>query len=421
MRALRWLLIAVLLIVAAFYFLFVFPLHNPHPALVFPAGTLAVRDVRIYIEPDSQPIEHGTVLARSGVIVAVGQHIDIPQDTQIIECSNCTVTAGFWNTHVHFTQSKWDNAAYKSAGTLNAQLADFTTSRGFTTVVDLSSDLRQVVSLRRRIESGSLKGPRIYAAGSGQFPPHGIPFYLADLPFFIKWMMPQPETPEAAAKIEETNISRGADVLKLFTGSLVTPRDVLPMPVDNARAAVEVAHRHGQLAFAHESNLAGTKVAVDSGVDVLAHAPSEPSGVDAALLQSIIGHHMAMIPTLKMFATTVTTDHQFLDPIYAVVRQFHSMGGDFLFGTDVGYMTDYSTEDEFRALEKCGLNYREMLRMLTVAPASRFKVVARFGTITPGKMADLVVVDGDPASDVTAFSRVHFTIRTGQLIYERSR
>jgi imidazolonepropionase-like amidohydrolase len=39
----------------------------------------------------------------------------------------------------------------------------------------------------------------------------------------------------------------------------------------------------------------------------------------------------------------------------------------------------------------------------------------------PGKMADLVVVDGDPASDVTAFSRVHFTIRTGQLIYERSR
>ncbi|MGA3188252.1 MAG: amidohydrolase family protein [Bryobacteraceae bacterium] len=410
-----------LLFVVAVYFLFFFPLRNPHPRLVFPEGTLAVRDVRIYIAPDSDPIDHGTVLVRNGVIVAVGQNIAIPQDTQIIECPHCTVTAGFWNSHVHFTQPKWDNAAFKSASTLNAQLADMLTSRGFTTVVDLSSDIRQTVSLRRRVETGDLRGPGIYAAGSGLFPPHGIPYYLADLPFFIRWQLPQPETPEAAAKIEETNIARGADVLKLFTGSLISRKEVLPMPVDIARAAVEVAHRHGQLAFAHESNLAGTKVAIDSGVDVLAHAPSEPAGVDTALLQSIINHHMSMEPTLKMFATTVTRDPAFLQPIYAIVRQFHQLGGDLMFGTDVGYMEDYSTADEFRALAESGLNYRDILRMLTVAPATRFGVMARRGTITSGKMADLVVLDADPASDVTAFSQVHFTIRNGRLIYERSR
>ena len=88
------------------------------------------------------------------------------------------------------------------------------------------------------------------------------------------------------------------------------------MPLANATAAVQVAHQHGQLAFAHPSNLEGAAIARDSGVDVLAHAPSVPQGVDRAFLQSVIDHHMAMIPTLKMFGTTVTTRPSFLDPIF---------------------------------------------------------------------------------------------------------
>jgi imidazolonepropionase-like amidohydrolase len=418
MRLFLRLQIPIGLMVLAAYFLLFWPLRNPHPPLTFPETTLAIRDVRVYTAPDSDPLDHATVLVRSGIVVAVGPNIDIPQNTNVLDCPNCTVTAGFWNAHVHFTESKWDYSAFKSASTLNAQLADMLTSRGFTTVADLGSDLRQTVSLRRRIETGDVLGPAIYTAGSGIYPPHGIPYYLGDLPFFIRWTMPQPESSEAAAEIEERNIRRGADLLKLFTGSLVTRHSVLPMPVDIAKAAVEVAHRHGQLAFAHPSNLAGTKVAIDSGVDVLAHAPSVPDGVDTVLLQSVVDHHMSMMPTLKMFATTASTDPAFLNPIYAIVRQFDSLGGDLMFGTDVGYMTDYTTEDEFVALTKSGLNPRDILRMLTVAPATRFGVAALKGTVTPGKMADLVVLDGDPMTDVAAFSRIHFTIRNGRLIYE---
>jgi len=192
MRLFVKLQIPILLIVLAAYFLLIWPLRNPHPKFVYPEGTIAIRDVRIYINPDSDPIEHGTVLARTGIIVAAGLNVAIPQDTNIVECANCTVTAGFWNSHIHFTESKWDSAAFKSADTLNAQLSDMLTSRGFTTVVDLSTDLRGSISLRRRIETGGLKGPAIYTAGSGMYPPHGIPYYLGDLPFFVRWMLPQP-------------------------------------------------------------------------------------------------------------------------------------------------------------------------------------------------------------------------------------
>ena len=89
-----------------------------------------------------------------------------------------------------------------------------------------------------------------------------------------------------------------------------------------------------------------------------------------------------------------------------------------IFGTDVGYMTDYTMEDEFRALEQSGLNAMDILRMLTTAPAERFGVADRKGTIAVRKLADLVVLSADPASDVTNFAKVQTTLRSGRVIYE---
>jgi imidazolonepropionase-like amidohydrolase len=414
------LMLCVVLLTAVFYFVVLRPMRDPHPTPFMAKGTLAIQNAEIYISPDVPPIANGNLVIEDGKIAAVGANISIPADAQIIACDHCVVAAGFWNTHIHFTEPKWFGAVSKPAAVLNAQLADMLTSRGFTTVVDCGSDLRVTLSLRRRIESGELLGPKIYTAGAPQYPPNGIPFYLKEaLPWYLLKLMPQPATPAEAAGVEERNIRRGADILKLFTGSLISHTEVLPMPVENARAAVEVAHRHGELAFTHPSSLAGVQVAIDSGVDVLAHAPSEPQGVDARLLQSLVDRHMAMIPTLKMFGTTVTKDPAFLNPIYDEVRQFHHDGGQLMFGTDVGYMTDYSTEDEFEALKQSGLNASDILRMLTTSPAERFGVAKEKGTIESGKSADLVILEADPAADVSNFAKVRMSFRSGRVVYQR--
>lgn len=420
MRRLRSWLLVVLITGCSVYLLLFWPLRDSHPRPRLAHGTLAIRNAKIYPSPDAPPIDPGTVLVHDGRIVAVGSEISVPLDAQILPCERCVVMAGFWNAHIHFTEPKWDFAAWKSAATLNAQLADMLTSRGFSTVVDTGSDLRITVSIRRRIEKGELLGPAIYTAGSALYPPKGVPHYLKNtLPFYVLWLMPQPSTPAEASGIEKQNIARGADLLKLFTGSYVTRDKVLPMPEAIASAAASVAHTRGQLVYSHASDLAGTKVAIQSGVDVLAHAPDTTEGIDDALLQSMVDRHMAMIPTLKMFATTVTTNPAYLQPIYAEVRKFHSFGGQLLFGTDVGYMTDYTTEDEFHALGQSGLNARDILRMLTTAPSERFGVTNEKGTITPGKLADLVVLDADPAYDISAFAKVRSTVRSGLLIYTR--
>jgi imidazolonepropionase-like amidohydrolase len=82
-------------------------------------------------------------------------------------------------------------------------------------------------------------------------------------------------------------------------------------------------------------------------------------------------------------------------------------------------MTDYDTTGEFGALALCGLSGRDILRMLTIAPAARFSVSAATGTIEVGKAGDLTVLDGDPIDNAREFASVQFTIRRGTVIWRR--
>lgn len=419
-RILTALLVFVVVAFAAAWVLEFYPRHGSHPPLKLAKGALAIQHARIYISPSAPPIDDGTVLVRDGRIATVGTRIQIPAGTKVVPCDHCVVTAGFWNTHVHFTEPKWSFANWKSAAALNPQLADMFLSRGFTTVIDLGSNPADTFAIRRRIGKGELTGPYIYTAGTALYPPHGAPFYLREtMPRWMMMLLPQPETPGEAQRIVRRNLASGADVTKLFTGSWVARGHVLPMPLNIARAAVTVSHLNGKLVFAHPSNLAGVQVAIGSGVDILAHAADDTRGVDAKLLSTAISKNMAMIPTLKMFTTTVTTDPHYMDPICAEVQQFHQLGGTLLFGTDVGYMTDYTTEGEFIELGKSGLDWKTVLAMLTANPAARMGVSDIKGTITPGKLADLTILDADPSDALTNFSRVRAVIRSGALVWQR--
>lgn len=165
--------------------------------------------------------------------------------------------------------------------------------------------------------------------------------------------------------------------------------------------------------FAHPSNLVGIQVAIDSGVDVLAHAPDDTRGIDDVVLRRAIARHMAMIPTLKLFGGADD-----IAEIRRVVRRFHELGGELMFGTDTGYLSDYDVAEEFQQLGKAGFNSVEILRMLTENPAGRFGVQKERGRIMPGMIADLTILASDPASDIAAFSRVRYTIRDGRIFYE---
>src|ERR1041385_3232792 len=96
----------------------------------------------IYASPADAPIEDGIVVVNEGKITAVGNRtvVEIPSSGQLLNCSGFTITAGFWNSHVHFFERKWANAVEISALELRRQLRDMLTRYGFTSVFDLSSE-----------------------------------------------------------------------------------------------------------------------------------------------------------------------------------------------------------------------------------------------------------------------------------------
>ena len=141
-------------------------------------------------------------------------------------------------------------------------------------------------------------------------------------------------------------------------------------------------------------------------------------------LIAIYAHHMALIPILTLFeveakkfgepAQELKGD---LDAGVQQVSAYSKAGGQILFGTDVGYTDAYDTTEEYRQLGRA-LNWRQILKGLTTAPAQRFGYTAYKGRLAPGLDADLVVLDGDPSKDVTAFARVRLTVRAGHTIYD---
>jgi imidazolonepropionase-like amidohydrolase len=380
------------------------------------AQDLAVVDATVYVSPQAAPQSHATVLIQHGKIVSVGKNIAAPHSTQTVHCVHCVVFAGFWNSHVHFTGPQWIGAAHITALQLSQQMQAMLTHSGFTTVVDTASDPQNTVDIRHRIEDGEVLGPRIYTAGAGLYPPHGIPYYLADLPKEALATLPQPGTPSAATDAVDHNRLIGTDIVKLFTGSYLSPYHIVHMPIEIAQAAVTEGHRNGQLVFAHPSDLEGIRVAMDSGVDVLAHAPDTVDGVDEVLIKQLVDHHVAMIPTLKLFSGS-----RHIVRIREIVAQFHALGGTLVFGTDTGFLTDYDVTEEYRQLALAGLTFRDILAMLTTNPASEFRVSSHTGTITAGSDGDLTILSSNPESgDPTAFANVLFTIRNGQVIFQRN-
>ena len=381
------------------------------------AQTLALVGGRVYATPDAAPLVEAVVVATDGVITAIGSHseVQIPQGVQVIDCTGKTIVAGFWNSHVHFTQSAWKDAGTAPAATLQEHMQEMLTKWGFTTVWDLGSDPRDSLPLRKRVNSGEVLGPGTFFVGS-IFPKGGHPVYLPP-----ELQLPEAATPEEAAQMTRNYLGIGLDGMKLFTGAFMGDKPVVNMDAAVAKAAVDIAHAQGKPVFAHPQNKAGVETVIAAGVDVMAHTvPSQPDGYTSEQLARFKSQGIALIPTLSLF-TTVVLDPAVTARVVAAtanqLKQFSENGGVVLFGTDVGFIKLYDTTLEYELMHRA-LSEKEVLATLTTNPAKYFKA-AKKGKLEKGFDADVVVLDGDPMADVRNLAKVAYTIRAGQVIYRK--
>jgi imidazolonepropionase-like amidohydrolase len=392
-------------------------LTSDGPSLV---ADLALVGGKIYPSPTEPLIEDGTVLVHDGRIYAVGPRAKIkpPSGATVLDCKGLIVVAGFWNSHVHFFERKWASAATIPAAELSRQLQDMLTRYGFTSVSDIGSMWENTRRLRDRIESGEVPGPRIRSTGEALVPPGALP--SAQVVSLMGAMnFPAPEIADAAqaAAASKKLLDEGVDGIKLSASS---PRSG-SLPESAIQAAVNEAHRLGKPVFVHPNSGADVLAAVRAGVDVIAHTTPHSGPCDETILAAMREWRVALTPTLTLWKyyarhDRLSTQERIVKSEIGQLRAWVASGGTVLFGTDLGAV-DYDPTEEYALMAEAGMSFRQILASLTTAPAERFGDSRGSGHIAKGLQADLVVLNGDPAQDVTALSKVRYTIRRGKVIY----
>lgn len=391
------------------------------------ASDLVLNGAKIYPSPTDPPIESGVIVIHDGRIRAVGPSstTKIPPGAEVLECKGDVITAGFWNSHVHIFTPGLLHAKDSRADALDQELDDMFNRWGFTTLFDISSILNNTLALRRRIASGELRGPNILTVGEPVWTRE--PVYVLEFLNENHLQMRNTETPVQAVALVRDHDVKGANGIKLFTGSYQGNGKVAVLPLNIAKAAVEEAHRHHLVVFAHPQNVEGVNVAIESGVDVLAHTVPQSPPWTPEFVARLKKANLALIPTLTLFDFEArkgnASDQEreaWIGQMVAELRAYSQAGGEILFGTDIGYIDHYDTTLEFTLMAQAGISYRQLLEALTTNPARKFGYADHKGRIADGMDADLVVLKSDPSADVTAFSKVRYTIRNGKVIYHAS-
>jgi imidazolonepropionase-like amidohydrolase len=360
------------------------------------------------------------VLVDNGKITAVGtrKQVRIPENARVLDCRGMVMMAGFWNCHVHLMEPKWVGADTLPADQLGRQLEQMLTRYGFTHAFDLATlGLQNLLALRKRIDAGEVTGPTLFTAGVPFTPPGGSPFYIAPL------KLPEIGTARQASEYVKRQIASGADGIKIWTAS-PTGKKIVPMPLEVVKEAVSMAHQLGKPIFAHPTNNAGVATAIAGGVDILVHtSPDDRQGWKEETVAGMLRGKMALIPTLKLYKWDLertghsTANNPLINTAVQQLSMYAKAGGQILFGTDVGFMTDYDPADEYELISAAGLSFAQTLQALTTAPAQRFGHSSHTGTVVVGMDADIVLLKTDPLLDPKSFSDVAYTIHKGKFIY----
>ena len=369
---------------------------------------LIVSNVRLYAEPGKPALDNVSIAINDGKIVEIGATLSAESAVEL-DGGGRVATAGLWTSHIHFTDPALKTDA---SGEIRAMLLRY----GFTSVLDTGSELPATIGLSRAIERGDLAGPRIYLANGSFVYTDGTPAYLPGV------QLPEISDPAQAEVLVAEVMASGSQGIKIFAGSYMSPTKTIHLPPEIIRAVTDATHARGGFVVSHPNDSIGMINSVENGVDVLAHTTPGAKPLEDGFIATMKANNVALIPTLKLWSYELSRGgapekavQMVQDLAVDQLGDYYAAGGEILFGTDVGYMRDFDTKDEFLLMAKAGMDFDGILASLTTNPARRF--AKESGRVEVGGTADIVVYASDPSKDPAAFSKVQYTIRAGKLMF----
>ncbi|MBP6077525.1 MAG: amidohydrolase family protein [Xanthomonadales bacterium] len=405
----------------------------------------------------------GKLLGRTALLVIDGRIADIGASVESLSTSPAltdtgldfaalpvhalpahTCTPGWTDLHVHLSGEQ-NKESYSEGFRLNAAdfalrgsvFAERTLMAGFTTVRDLGSSDGIAISLRNAINSGWIKGPRIFAAGKAiattgghADPRNGISNKLTEA---LGYPQPQDgvvDSVDEARKAVRQRYKEGADLIKITaTGGVLSfakSADNPQFTLEEIQSIVQTARDYGFHVAAHAHGTEGMKRAILAGVNTIEHGTYADDQVFLMMKQ----RGTYLVPTLVAGAYV---SEKSKDPTWfpAVVRpkaarvgaqisdtfaKAVKAGVPFAFGTDSGVSPHGQNAREFTLMVQAGATPMQALQAATVVPA-KILGVSDQGTLDVGQRADIVAVPGNPLDDISATERVAFVMKDG-VIYK---
>ena len=407
---------------------------TPEPAATAPArpdpARFAIRDVRVF---DGEAfIERATVRVRDGRIEAVGEDLDVPTGWDVVDGGGRTLLPGLIDAHVH----TWGEARRDAL------------RFGVTTQIDMFSDHRQLaaakaerVDLHRHDQADLWSAGTLATAAGG----HGTQFGLA---------VPTLSAPAEAPAWVAARAAEGSDFIKIVREDLHVYSDTQSLPTLDAATAAAViaaAHAAGLRAVVHASAQETARESLRDGADGLVHV-FQDQAADAGFVALAKRRGAFVVPTLTVIAgfsgqrspladdprlaawlsagqrETLSArihegagDPAMLARAMESVRRLHAAGVPILAGTDApnpNTAHGVSMHEEILRLAEAGLDPAAALAAATSAPARAFGLDDR-GRVAPGLRADLILVEGDPGSDLTATRAIAAIWKNGRRVDRR--
>jgi imidazolonepropionase-like amidohydrolase len=398
------------------------------PALLIKAGRLV--DV-----VNGRVLRDQLVLVRGTKIVATGSSLEVPAGARVVDLSDATVLPGLIDCHTHLADlhdAEPLQVLRKSAVELAyAAIPNprVTLLAGFTTVRDVGVYRAfNDVAMRDAIAQGIIPGPRMYVAGSyvtitgGAGAMTGLPPDIA-LPLDLRFG--EANSPwEVRQKVRDL-AHRGADHIKvLSTGAVLThgsnPKSIEFTP-EELSAAVSEAANFGLRVAAHAHAAEGIKNAIRAGVASVEHATLiDDEGIALAKQH---GTYLVMdIYDEECIQSMSSMPADFLEhdrDLAAIQRRNFTKavraGVKLAFGTDAGVCPHGINAKQFATMVEYGMTPMQAIQSATVNAADLIGHSELFGSIAPGKSADIIAVSGDPLADVRALETVRFVMKEGRI------
>ena len=389
---------SILLFSPVLLFLLVVCNENPNPASSNNNGkdNFAITNGFLIDGTGSNPIPNSIVIIQDGLIQSVGTSstLEIPSGVEIIDIQGSYILPGLMNTHVHSGYVENNLRVWANSGVTTVRdLGNFSTSpaAGFS--------IRDVLLVNN-------KNARLVAAGPLVTTVGGYGNYSVSSPL------------DAQLKINGL-INAGADLIKIAIEDNLQGRTWPMLSMDEIKMICQTAHYRNKRVAAHISRASHLDMAIEGGVDDVVHMIID--NLPDSLISLMIQDDIYWVPTLELWAgVSDMYSINWIDIAKSNLHRFVQAGGKVAMGTDYdGYITPFDLGmpiTEMKLMQEAGMTPMQIIIAGTINAASVCDLENELGTIEAGKIADIIIVDGNPLEDLEYFSNVQMVIHNGEII-----